>query len=459
MSQRLETDSLGRVLVPREVYWGAQTQRSLENFSVGEERMPLEVIHALVLVKMAVARVNAQFALLSKEKAAMIEEVCQEILAGDFEDQFPLRVWQTGSGTHTNMNVNEVISNRAVEKVGGTRGSKNPIHPNDDVNKSHSTNDAFPTAMHLATLKLLQERLLPQLGLLRDTLAAKAVAWKDVLKIGRTHLMDATPLTLGQEFSGYASQLDHCVKAVENTFPRLAEIAMGGTVVGTGMNAPPAFGKRVAEVLSELTGVRFISAPNKFEALASHETLVEVSGALKQTACCLTKIANDIRWMASGPHCGLGELRLPDNEPGSSIMPGKVNPTQCEAVLMVCAQVMGNDVTISLAASQGNFELNVFKTVLIYNLLQSLRLLADVVEKFHEKCVKGMEPNKERLEEYARRSLMLVTALNHEIGYDKAYQVVAKATAEGISLKSAAVSLGFVSPERFDVLVDPRKMV
>jgi fumarate hydratase class II len=456
---RVETDSLGQVKVPHEKYYGAQTQRSLENFGIGVETMPVEVIHALAIVKKAAAIVNAQLGLLSEKKKKIICEACDEILEGKLKDHFPLSVWQTGSGTQSNMNVNEVISNYANEKLGGKRGDKTPVHPNDDVNMSQSSNDVFPTAMHIAAVIMIQEKLLPNLKILRDALNEKAKQFNSLIKVGRTHLMDAAPLTLGQEFSGYVSQLDHGIKAIKNALPHLSELAVGGTAVGTGLNAPPKYAKLMAEVISELTGYRFVSAPNKFEALAASDAIIETSGALNLVATMFMKIANDIRWLASGPRCAIGEITIPANEPGSSIMPGKVNPTQSESMTMVAVQVMGNNVAISVAGSLGNFELNVFRPLMIYNLLQSIRLLADVALSFAEKCVQGIEANPERIKEHLDRSLMLATILNKEIGYDTATKIVQKAHKEGSTLKEAAVELGHMTPDHFDKIVDPSKMV
>ncbi len=456
---RKESDSLGEVEVPSDKYYGAQTQRSLENFRIGKEKMPIEVIHALALVKKAAALVNCELGLLPKEKCILITEVCDEILSGMLDEHFPLVVWQTGSGTQTNMNVNEVISNRAIERAGGEIGSKSPIHPNDDVNKSQSSNDVFPTAMNVAAVIAIRRRLLPNLHLLLQGLQQKREAFKEIVKIGRTHLMDATPLTLGQEFSGYASQIEHGIQAVENALPHLCEIALGGTAVGTGINAPPKYATRVAAQIAQLTGFPFISAPNKFEALAANDSIVEMSGALKRLACSFMKIANDIRWLASGPRCGIGEIHIPENEPGSSIMPGKVNPTQSESMTMVAVQVMGNDTAIGIAGSMGNFELNVFKPVMIYNLLESIRLLADSALNFHDKCLIGISPNQARIQEHLNHSLMLATALNPVIGYDKASKIVRKAYNEGTTLKAAAITLGFLTAAQFDDIVDPRKMI
>ena len=451
-------DSLGEVKVPADRYYGSQTERSKENFKIGIERIPIEVIHAFAIIKKAAVAVNCELGLILQDKMDVICEVCDEILEGKLDDHFPLVVWQTGSGTQTNMNVNEVISNRAIEKLGGEIGSKTPIHPNDDVNRSQSSNDTFPTAMHIAAMLMIKKRLLPNLQKLRDTLQSKTESFQDIIKTGRTHLMDAAPLTLGQEFSGYVSQLDHGIKALKNTLDHLSEIALGGTAVGTGLNSHPEFAELVAGVISRIADLTFISAPNKFESLAAHDTLVEVSGALKRIACSLMKIANDIRWMASGPRCGLAEITIPANEPGSSIMPGKVNPTQCEALTMVCAQVIGNDTTIALAGSQGNFELNVYKPVMIFNLLQSVRLLADATLSFNDNCAAGIEPNREKIAEYLSNSLMLATALNTKIGYDNASKIVKKAYSEGLSLKEATLRLGLLTEKEFDETVDPSKM-
>ena len=456
---RIEKDTLGEVKVPKNKYWGAQTQRSVLNFPIGSEKMPIEVVHALAVVKKAAARVNQELKLLSEEKQELISAAADEILAGKLDEHFPLVVWQTGSGTQTNMNVNEVISNRAIEKAGGTLGSKKPIHPNDDVNMSQSSNDVFPTAMHIAAMQLVRKKLLPALAKFHEALAHKAHQWHDLIKIGRTHLMDAAPLTLGQEFSGYAAQVAHAIRAIEATLEPLSELALGGTAVGTGLNAPAGFGKKAAEVISELTGLFFTTAPNKFAALAANDAIVSLSGTLRLTAVAFLKIANDIRWLGSGPRCGLAELLLPENEPGSSIMPGKVNPTQCESMSMVAVEVMGCDAAIAIAGSQGNFELNVYKPVMIYNLVRSLHLLSDVAVNFREKCLVGLRPNHKQLEKYVNQSLMLATALNTAIGYDKAAQIVKKAEAEDISLKEAAVALGILSAKEFDRLVDVKKMV
>lgn len=459
MKFRTEKDSLGEVKVPAEKYWGAQTERSLENFKIGGHKIPIEVIRAFGIIKKAAAIVNWELGLIPEDKKNIIIEVSQEIIEGKLDEHFPLVVWQTGSGTQTNMNVNEVISNRAIEKLGGTLGSKHPIHPNDDVNCSQSSNDTFPTAMHIAASLLIKNKLLPNVRKLRETLDKKAKAFREIVKIGRTHLMDATPLTLGQEFSGYVSQIDHGLKALENALPHLLEIALGGTAVGTGINAHPKYANRVAEVISQITGEPFVSAPNKFEALAANDATVEMSGALKRLACSFMKIGNDIRLMASGPRCGIGELSIPANEPGSSIMPGKVNPTQCESLTMAAAQVIGNDCTITIGAMQGHFELNVFKPLMIFNLIESIHLLADSALNFNNRCAVGIEANQERIKELLSKSLMLATALNTEIGYDKASQIVKKAHNEGTTLKEAALALGILTEEKFDAIVDPSKMV
>jgi fumarate hydratase class II len=457
--KRKETDSLGSIDVPSDKYWGAQTQRSIENFPIGNEKMPIELIHALGIVKKAAALVNYDLKLLSKEKKDLIVKVCDELFAGKLSDHFDLVVWQTGSGTQTNMNVNEVISNRAIELAKGVLGSKKPIHPNDDVNMSQSSNDVFPTAMHIATVRAVESTLIPHLRLLMKGLQKKAKEFDSIIKVGRTHLMDAAPLTLGQEFSGYAAQIEHGIRAVESALQPVLQLALGGTAVGTGLNAPKGYDKKVAAKIAELTSYPFITAPNKFEALASNDALVMLSGALKTLACAFMKIANDIRWLASGPRAGLGELILPENEPGSSIMPGKVNPTQSESMTMVAVQVMGNDTTIGIAGSMGNFELNVFKPVIIYNLLQSIRLLSDVAKNFHDKCLVGIKPNKERIKNLLDSSLMLATALNPVIGYDKASKIVQKAYKENLTLKQAAVKLNILTEKEFDKLVDLRKMI
>ncbi len=459
MTERIEKDSIGEIAVPSDKYWGAQTERSLENFKIGGHKMPIEVIHAFAIVKKAAANVNCELGLLPEEKAKVISTVCDEIIDGKLDAHFPLVVWQTGSGTQTNMNVNEVISNRAIELMGGEIGSKTPIHPNDDVNRSQSSNDTFPTAMHVAAVLLIHSQFFPKVRTLRDTLHAKSQEYMEIVKVGRTHLMDATPLTLGQEFSGYVSQIDHGLRAVENALPHLLEIALGGTAVGTGINTHPQFAEKTAIKISELTGHSFVSAPNKFEALSAHDAVVEMSGAMRQLACSLMKISNDIRLMGSGPRCGIGELILPANEPGSSIMPGKVNPTQNEALTMVCAQVIGNDAAIAVGGMNGHFQLNVFKPVMIHNLLESIHLLGDGCLSFNDRCVVGLKPNYERIQDLLGRSLMLATALNTEIGYDKAAQIVKKAFSEGITLKQSALDLDLLSEEKFDQIVDPSKMV
>ena len=459
MEYRIETDTMGEINVPADRYWGAQTQRSKQNFKIGTQKMPLEVIHAFGVLKKAAALTNHECGVMAESKAEAISQVCDEIIAGQLDDHFPLVVWQTGSGTQSNMNVNEVISNRAIEILGGEIGSKTPIHPNDDVNQSQSSNDTFPTAMHIAAYQMVTENTLPKLQKLQETFTAKAKTFMPIVKIGRTHLMDATPLRLGQEFSGYASQLEHGIRAVENTLPHLSELALGGTAVGTGINTPSGFADKVAQKIAQLTGLPFVSAPNKFASLAAHDAIVETSGALKTLACSLMKIANDIRMLASGPRCGIGEILLPENEPGSSIMPGKVNPTQAEAVTMVCAQVIGCDAAINIGGMTGHFELNVFKPVMIYNLLLAARLLGDASISFNNNCVAGLQPNEAVIQRHLENSLMLVTALNTHIGYDKAAQVAKTAHKEGITLKESAVHLGYVTAEEFDEYVVPEKMV
>jgi fumarate hydratase class II len=456
---RTEKDTMGSIEVPADRYWGAQTQRSLEHFRIGSERFPREMIRALGLLKKACALVNRELGLLPEDRARAIVQAADEVIGGDLDAHFPLSIWQTGSGTQTNMNANEVIANRAIELLGGQLGSQRPVHPNDDVNRSQSSNDTFPTAMHIAAVEQIDGRLLPAVGGLRDTLWAKARDFGDVVKIGRTHLQDAVPLTLGQEMSGWASQLDRALEQVRTARVGLYELALGGTAVGTGLNAPPGFGDQVAKVIAGLTGRPFVSAPNKFEALAAHDALVFAHGALRTLAGALTKIANDVRWLASGPRCGIGELRIPENEPGSSIMPGKVNPTQCEALTMVCAQVMGNDVAVGLAGASGNFELNVFKPVIIHNVLTSIRLLADASASFDTHCARGIEPDRERIRALVERSLMLVTALAPRLGYDRAAQIAKKAHAEGLTLKEATVALGHLTAEEFDREVRPEGMV
>ncbi|MFK7972774.1 MAG: class II fumarate hydratase [Bacteroidia bacterium] len=459
MSHRIETDSIGKIEVPADRYWGAQTQRSKENFKIGGQRMPVEVIRAFAILKKAAAMTNAELTSFPKDKSDVIGKVCDEILEGKHDDHFPLVVWQTGSGTQSNMNVNEVVSNRAIEILGGEMGSKAPIHPNDDVNKSQSSNDTFPTAMHIAAYKAIVEHTIPRLQTLHDTLAAKAEAFTSVVKIGRTHLMDATPLTLGQEFGGYASQLAHGIQALRNCLPHLAELALGGTAVGTGLNTPEGYPEKVAAQIASLTGLPFITAPNKFEALSAHDAMVEASGALKRVAVSFMAIANNIRLLSSGPRCGIGEITIPANEPGSSIMPGKVNPTQAEAATMVCAQVIGNDAAIAVAGSHGHFQLNVFKPVMIYNLLMSANNLGDAALSFNDNCAVGIEPNHTRIKESLNNSLMLVTALNTHIGYDKAGGIAKKAYKENTTLKEAALALGYLSSEEFDRIVVPEDMV
>ena len=459
MTTRTESDSFGTIEVEASRYWGAQTQRSLENFRIGDERMPRPLVHALGLIKKAAAVVNCDQGKLTEDKRDLIVAAAEEVIQGTLDDHFPLAVWQTGSGTQTNMNLNEVISNRAIEMAGGEMGSRTPIHPNDDVNMSQSSNDVFPTAMHVAVATMAHERLLPALGGLHEALDSKAREFRSIIKIGRTHLMDATPLALGQEFSGYASQVEHGIRRVKNTMAHLHELAIGGTAVGTGLNAHPGYADRVVAEIVGATGLAFVPAENRFEALAGRDAMVEVSSALRSVAASLFKIASDIRLLGSGPRCGIGELKLPAREPGSSIMPGKVNPTQCEAMTMVALQVMGNDVTVGISGSQGHFELNTFMPVIVYNVLQSTRLIADAARSFTENCVVGIEADRERIEQHLKNSLMLVTALNQHIGYDKAAQVAGKAHAEGTTLKAAVIALGFLSGEDFDRLVKPEDMV
>ena len=459
MKHRIEQDTLGEMAVPADKYYGCQTARAVANFRIGDERMPREVIRAMGILKKAAALANQELGLLEEELAEAICKAAEEVVAGALNDHFPVPVWQTGSGTQTNMNVNEVIANRANEILGGELGSKSPVHPNDHVNLSQSSNDAFPTAMSIAAVEQITHRLIPALSKLRDVFSEKAVEFENIVKIGRTHLMDAVPLTLGQEFSGYVEMLTNSIERVLSVLPKLAELALGGTAVGTGLNTRRGYDLLVAQHISRLTGLMFETAPNKFEALAAHDAMVMASGALKTLAVSLMKIANDIRWLGSGPRCGLGELRVPANEPGSSIMPGKVNPTQCEAVTMVCAQVLGNDVTIGVAGASGNFELNVYKPLIIYNLLQSIRLLADAAESFAVHCVAGIEANRERIAELLQESLMLVTALNPRIGYDNAAKIADVAYANGTTLREEAVNLGFLTAEEFDELVDPGQMV
>jgi len=456
---RIETDSMDAIEVPADRLWGAQTQRSLAHFAISGERLPTELIRALAEVKRACAVVNPSLASLDADRADAIVAAADEVIAGRHAGEFPLVVWQTGSGTQTNMNLNEVLANRASELLGGARGEGRLVHPNDDVNRSQSSNDVFPTAMHVAAVEGFTQRLLPALSDLRETLTAKAVAFDDIVKIGRTHLQDATPLTLGQEISGWAAQLAHAERHARAAMPHLCELALGGTAVGTGLNAPAGFSEQVAAELARHTGLPLVSAPNKFEALASCDALVHAHGALKGLAASLMKIANDVRWLASGPRSGLGELLIPENEPGSSIMPGKVNPTQCEALTMLCCQVMGNDVAINMGGALGNFELNVFRPMVAHNFLQSVRLLADGMASFNAHCAAGIEPNRERITELLERSLMLVTALNPHIGYDRAADIAKKAHREGLTLREAALALGHVSAEDFDHWVVPQRMV
>lgn len=461
MDYRIEKDTLGEVQVPKDKYWGAQTERSRNNFKIGPEAsMPHEIIEAFAYLKKAAAYANFDLQVLSQEKRDAIAQVCDEIIAGKLDDQFPLVIWQTGSGTQSNMNVNEVVANRAQVLAGFGIGEGEPVlKANDDVNKSQSSNDTYPTAMHIAAYKAVIESTIPGVAQLKKTLAAKAKAYKDVVKIGRTHLMDATPLTLGQEISGYVAQLEHGLKALQHTLPHLAELALGGTAVGTGLNTPVNYDVVVAKHIADFTKLPFVTAPNKFEALAAHDAIVETHGALKQLAVSLYKIANDIRMLASGPRSGIGEIIIPANEPGSSIMPGKVNPTQCEALTMVAAQVLGNDVTISFSGTQGQYELNVFKPVMAANFIQSAKLLGDACVSFDEHCAQGIEPNHKRIQELVDNSLMLVTALNTKIGYYKAAEIAQTAHANGTTLKEEAVRLGYVTPEDFDLWVDPKKMI
>lgn len=458
-NMRVERDSMGPIEVPADRLWGAQTQRSLEHFHISQEKMPTALIDALAKVKRASATVNMVLGLLDKNRGNAIIQAIDEVLAGQHPQEFPLSVWQTGSGTQSNMNMNEVLANRASELLGGIRGGERLVHPNDDVNKSQSSNDVFPTAMHVAAVIGLYEQLLPAIDTLHKTLADKAEAYRDIVKIGRTHLQDATPLTLGQEISGWVAMLAHSKKHVEMVLPHLCELALGGTAVGTGLNTHPDYAEGVARELAELTGKPFVSAPNKFEALATCDALVHAHGALKGLAASMMKIANDVRWLASGPRCGIGEISIPENEPGSSIMPGKVNPTQCEAMTMLCAQVMGNDVAINIGGASGNFELNVFRPMVIHNFLQSVRLLTDGMHSFNTHCAVGIEPNRERITQLLNQSLMLVTALNTHIGYDKAAQIAKKAHKEGTSLKEAALALGYLTSDEFDEWVQPQAMV
>ena len=456
---RIETDSMGEIEVPADKYWGAQTERSLHHFNIGKDLMPREITHAFGILKKAAALTNHELGKLDKEKAELILKAAEEVAAGKLDEHFPLHVWQTGSGTQSNMNGNEVISNRAIELAGGTMGSKTPVHPNDHVNMSQSSNDTFPTAMHIAAARILHDKVMPEVKKLRDVLAQKMATFNDIIKIGRTHLQDAVPLTLGQEFSGYVAQLDADLKHIEASLPALYELALGGTAVGTGLNTHPQFAELAASHIAKLTHLPFVTAPNKFAALAAHDAIVMSHGTLKTLAVSLMKIANDVRWLASGPRCGIGEITIPANEPGSSIMPGKVNPTQSEAMTMVCAQVMGNDAAVGFAGSQGNFELNVFKPVMIFNFLHSANILADSCRSFREFCVEGIEPNLEVIEHYLKNSLMLVTALNQHIGYDKAAKIAKTAFQDASSLKEAAIKLGYLSAEQFDEYVNPADMV
>lgn len=459
MSNRIERDSMGPIDVPAEQLWGAQTQRSLEHFRISTEKMPTALIHALALTKQAAASVNRDLGLLPEERAGAIIAAADEVLAGQHPTEFPLAIWQTGSGTQSNMNMNEVLANRGSELLGGERGMARLIHPNDDVNKSQSSNDVFPTAMHVAAVLAVREQLLPELKSLQAVLSEKSDAFRDVVKIGRTHLQDATPLTLGQEISGWVAMLSNNIRHIEQSLPHLSELALGGTAVGTGLNTHPEYAERVAKRLAELTKAPFVTAPNKFEALATCDALVHSHGALKGLAASLMKIANDVRWLASGPRSGIGELSIPENEPGSSIMPGKVNPTQCEALTMLCAQVLGNDVAINIGGASGNFELNVFRPMIIDNFLQSVRLLADGMRSFNEHCAVGIEPNRARITQLLNDSLMLVTALNTHIGYDKAAEIAKKAHKEGTTLKASAMALGYLTEAEFDAWVRPEDMV
>ncbi len=452
---RVEKDAMGSIDVPADHLWGAQTQRALKNFRISSEKMPSELISALAQTKRAAAQVNQDLGLLEVKFSQAIIRAADEVLAGKYPDEFPLVIWQTGSGTQSNMNMNEVLANRASEFLGGVQ----LVHPNDDVNKSQSSNDVFPTAMHIAAVKALREYLLPQIALLKSTLVTKALNFKDIVKIGRTHLQDATPLTLGQEISGWVTMLEHSAKHIKQSIPHLCELALGGTAVGTGLNTHPEYADRVAKILSEMTGQPFITAPNKFESLATCDALVHSHGALKGLAASMMKIANDVRWLASGPRCGIGELSIPENEPGSSIMPGKVNPTQCEAMSMLCCQVMGNDVAVNIGGASGNFELNVYRPMVIYNFLQSVRVLADGIDSFNRHCAMGIEPNRSRIKQLLHESLMLVTALNIHIGYDKAAEIAKKAHKDQLTLKVAALTLGYVTEEQFDDWIRPENMI
>ena len=458
MSMRVESDSMGTINVPSDKYYGAQTARSLANFDIGGEKMPAEIIRAFGILKKAAAIANHRLGLMDEATRDLVVAAADEVIEGKLSEHFPLVVWQTGSGTQSNMNVNEVISNRAIEMAGGEMGSKKPVHPNDHVNMSQSSNDTYPTAMHIAAIEAIERYLVPRVTLLRDTLDAKAREFADVVKIGRTHLQDATPLTLGQEMSGWVAQIELALAAIRATLPQLKELALGGTAVGTGLNAHPRYGEVVAEEIARLTGFDFVTAPNKFAVMAGHDAFVGSSGGLKQLAAALMKIANDVRWLASGPRSGLGEITIPENEPGSSIMPGKVNPTQSEAMTMVAVQVMGNDAAIGFAASQGNFELNVFKPVIAYNFLQSVRLLADAAKSFNDHCAIGIEPDRKRIDEHLNNSLMLVTALNRRIGYDNAAKIAKHAHKKGLTLKEAAIALGLLTAEEFDAEVRPERM-
>jgi len=459
MNTRIEKDTMGEISVSSDVYYGSQSARSLIHFAIGTEKMPRPVIRAMGILKKAAALVNCELGLLAKEKTELISQAADEVISGKLDAHFPLSIWQTGSGTQTNMNSNEVIANRAIEIAGGVLGSKTPVHPNDDVNKSQSSNDTFPTAMHIAAAEEIHSRLIPSVSSLRDTLKLKADSFNSIIKVGRTHLQDAVPLTLGQEFSAYVQQLDKSLERINKVLPDIYELALGGTAVGTGLNAHPEFAERSAKKIAELTGLPFVSAPNKFEALAAHDALVFAHGAMKSLATALNKIANDIRWLASGPRCGIGELNIPENEPGSSIMPGKVNPTQSEAMTMVAVQVFGNDAAINFAGASGNFELNVFKPVLIYNFLQSVRLLADTCNMFNEHCAMGIEPINEKIDYFVHNTLMLVTALNPHIGYDNAAKIAKYAHKNKLTLKEAAIELNILNAEKFDELVRPEQML
>ena len=458
METRMETDSMGEIEVPANCYYGAQTARSLIHFDIGTETMPRELIRGMGILKKASAMVNAELGLMPEDIKDLIAKAADEVIDGKLDDHFPLRIWQTGSGTQSNMNSNEVIANRGIELAGGVIGSKDPVHPNDHVNMGQSSNDTFPTAMHIAAVERIRDALIPSLTTLSESFRKKTIEFKDIIKIGRTHLMDATPLTLGQEFSGYTTQLEYALDRINGCMPRMYQIALGGTAVGTGLNSHRDFPVNVAKQIAKITGCPFVTAPNKFESLAAHDAIVETSGVLKTIACSLMKIANDIRWLGSGPRCGIGEITLPANEPGSSIMPGKVNPTQSEAMTMVATQVIGNDTAINVGGSSGHFELNVFKPVMIYNLLQSIRLLADSCRSFNDHCVVGIEPNKTQIDKHLNGSLMLVTALNPHIGYDNAAKVAKKAYQENTTLKESAVALGLLTAEEFDEKVRPEKM-